>query len=326
MSSPNLIDPKGLKRPLGSHLPLVIIVGPTGVGKTDLAIELAERLDGEIISADSRLFYEGMDIGTAKPPPETRARVPHHLIDVTDPAHAWSLAVFQQAAARAIGDVHERGRLPFLVGGTGQYIHAVIHGWKPPEIAPDASLRKALDSLALSHDPIWLHDRLAMLDPAAARTIDPRNLRRTVRALEVILSTGQRFSSLRVKGGSPYRTLTIGLVRPRLELYARIDARIEAMFADGLLEEVRGLLAKGYSPGLPAMSAIGYCESVAVIQGKMTLEEAQAHMRRLTRVFVRRQANWFKPDDPDIHWFNAGQDVVGDIEALIRRTFLAEAP
>jgi len=317
MSSLESSDPKGLKRPLGSN-PLIVIVGPTAVGKTEISIQLAERLDGEIVSADSRLFYRGMDIGTAKPTPEQRARVPHHLIDVADPDQTWNLAIFQRAATEAIADIRARGKLPLLVGGTGQYVHAVTHGWAPPPTAPYPRLRAILEEIAKMRGNDWLHERLALLDSVAAERIDPRNLRRTVRALEVIFTTGRRFSEQRGQADSPYRLLTIGLTRPRPELYARIDARIEAMFAAGLLDEVGGLLAKGYSPELPAMSSIGYRECAAVLEGCMTLEQARVQMRRLTRVFVRRQANWFKADDSRIKWFGATNDAIDNIEALIR--------
>lgn len=303
---------------------LIVLVGPTAVGKTETAIQLAERLDGEIVSADSRLFYRGMDIGTAKPTAEERRRVPHHLIDVTEPSGTWSLALFQQAAARAIAAIHARGRLPFLVGGTGQYVRAVTHGWTPPASAPNPSLRAALEGLAEKHGGDWLHARLALLDPPAAERIDPRNLRRTVRALEVILVTGRRFSKQRGRGDSPYRTLTIGLTRPRPELYARIDARIEAMFAAGLLDEVAGLLAAGCPPDSPALSAIGYRECLGVLQGRMDAEQAKVEMRRATRSFVRRQANWFKADDPDIHWFQADSTPLEEIEAAIRQFLSAQ--
>jgi tRNA dimethylallyltransferase len=301
---------------------LIVIVGPTAVGKTGFSIELAERLRGEIVSADSRLFYRGMDIGTAKPTVEERARVPHHLIDVADPNETWSLAVFQRAAYVAIASIHKRGRLPFLVGGTGQYIHAVTHGWVPPETGPDARLRTVLEGLAKSLGNDWLHQRLAVLDPVSAGTIDARNVRRTIRALEVIFNTGRKFSDQRRQGERPYRLLTIGLIRPRPELYARIDARIDAMFAAGLLDEVRKLLAQGCLPNLPTLSAIGYRESVAVLDGRMSIQDAKVQMRRLTRVFVRRQANWFKSDDPEIHWFNAGDSHQNEIETLIRTSFL----
>ena len=314
-----------MEKPIRSKLPLIVVVGPTAVGKTALAIRLAESLDGEIISADSRLFYRGMDIGTAKPSPEELARVPHHLIDVSDPNQPWSLAIFQLAALAAIVSIHARGKLPFLVGGTGQYIHAVTHGWKPPEIAPDPALRKILETLALTNGGGWLHDRLALLDPASAQSIDARNIRRTVRALEVVLTTGRRFSDQRGQGESPYHLLMIGLSRPRPELYTRIDARIEAMFAAGFLEEVRQLLAEGVPPDQSTMSAIGYRECVKVLHGRLTLEEAKVQMRRLTRMFVRRQANWFKANDPDIHWFEASPDPRAEIEKLIRSTFFEGA-
>jgi len=300
--------------------PLILLIGPTAVGKTELSLGLAERLDGEIVSADSRLFYRGMDIGTAKPTSKERARVPHHLIDVADPDEVWSLAIFQQKATEIIADIHARGKLPFLVGGTGQYVRAVTQGWTPPEVKPDERLRGELEKLKEEQGADWLHEKLATLDPAAAEKIDPRNVRRTIRALEVILNTGKPFSQQRGQSDSPYKLLNIGLNRPREELYQRVDERIEAMFEAGLLVEVRGLLEKGYSPELPPMSAIGYRECVRVVQGELTTEQAKVEMRRATRVFVRRQANWFKEDDPDIHWFYAGASDLADlVEDFIRR-------
>lgn len=298
--------------------PLIVIVGPTSVGKTEVSIQLAERLGGEIVSADSRLFYRGMDIGTAKPTAKERSQVPHYLIDIVDPDETCSLAVFQHLAAEAIGDIHKRHRLPFLVGGTGQYIHAVTHGWAPPKTKPDDHLRKILGEQAKTNGNEWLHQRLAFLDPPAAKVIDARNLRRTIRALEVIFSTGRRFSDQRGQGESPYRLMTIGLIRPRAELYARVDARIEGIFAAGLLDEVRSLLRRGYSPSLPTMSAIGYRECAAVLRGEISVEEAKVQMRRLTRNFVRSQANWFKQDDEDILWFEAGRTNLDEIEKRIR--------
>lgn len=300
--------------------PLILLIGPTAVGKTELSLGLAERLDGEIVSADSRLFYRGMDIGTAKPTSKERARVPHHLIDVADPDEVWSLAIFQQKATEIIADIHARGKLPFLVGGTGQYVRAVTQGWTPPEVKPDERLRIELEKLKEEQGADWLHEKLATLDPAAAEKIDPRNVRRTIRALEVILNTGKPFSQQRGQSDSPYKLLNIGLNRPREELYQRVDERIEAMFEAGLLVEVRGLLEKGYSPELPPMSAIGYRECVRVVQGELTTEQAKVEMRRATRVFVRRQANWFKEDDPDIHCFYAGASDLADlVEDFIRR-------
>lgn len=298
--------------------PLLILLGPTAVGKTDLAIELALRLGGEVVSADSRLFYRGMDIGTAKPSAQEMCGVRHYLIDVANPDETWSLALFQQEARRVIEDIHQRGRLPLLVGGTGQYVRAVTEGWTPPAVQPDPRLRQILDTLATEHDIYWLHNKLRILDPLTADSIDPRNLRRTVRALEVILTTGQPFSMQRRVAGSPYRLIAIGLKRPRDELYQRVDARIEAMFARGLLDEVQSLIEKGYSPDLPSMSAIGYREAAAVLRGEMTIEEAKTQMKRLTRIFVRRQANWFKETDPAIRWFEVGRVSVEEIAQFIR--------
>ncbi len=304
--------------------PLVVLVGPTAVGKTEIAIELAEKLGGEIVSADSRLFYRGMDIGTAKPTLQERQRIPHHLIDIANPNQTLSLAIFQRMAREAVADMHRRGRLPFLVGGTGQYVRAVTEGWRPPEVAPDPRLRAELGKLAAQNGAAWLHERLRALDTAAAEAIDARNVRRTIRALEVILSTGRRFSEQRGQAKSPYRLITIGLVRPRAELYARIDARIEAMFENGLVGEVHGLMERGYGPELPAMSAIGYRECVRVARGECTVEQAKAEIRRATRVYVRRQANWFKETDPAIRWFRAGDASLSTEIAAYVRTVLHE--
>jgi tRNA dimethylallyltransferase len=299
------------------QLPLILIVGPTAVGKTDLSIQLAERLNGEIISADSRLFYRGMDIGTAKPLPEEQARVPHHLIDIANPDEILSLSVFQQKAAQVIADIHTRNKLPFLVGGTGQYVRAVTQGWTPPEVEPDQALRNELEQQKEQNGIYWLHAKLREIDPEAAGKIDPRNYRRTIRALEVIMTTGKKFSEQRGQSASPYRLLTIGLTRPREELYQRVDERIEAMFANDFLNEVKGLLDKGYSASLPTMSAIGYRECVSVIKGELSEEQAKVQIRRATRVYVRRQANWFKKSDPDIHWFKIDDKVVDLIEKNI---------
>ena len=305
--------------------PLILVVGPTAVGKTQLAVELAEALGGEIVSADSRLFYRGMDIGTAKPSSEERTRVPHHLIDIADPGESLTLANFQEQARHAIADIHARGKLPFLVGGTGQYIRAVVEGWTPPEVAPDPRLRSALDKLGERRGAPWLHARLQVIDPDAAAMIEPGNLRRTVRALEVIFSTGALFSRQRTRAESPYTVLTIGLNRPRPELYARIDARIESMFRAGLVDEVRSLLARGYSEHLPTMSAIGYREVIRLVRGQIDADQARVEMRRATRVFVRRQANWFKESDPSIHWFRPVEDSISRPIAAHIRGWLGDA-
>jgi tRNA dimethylallyltransferase len=301
--------------------PLVLIIGPTAVGKTEFAIRLAKKMNGEIVSADSRLFYRGMDIGTAKPSREELARAPHHLIDIANPDETISLAVFQQKATLAIEDIHARNKLPFLVGGTGQYIRAVTEGWSPPEVEPDEELRGVLEKMKEERGTEWLYAKLTVLDPEAAKNMDLRNVRRTIRALEVIFKTGRKFSAQRGLGESPYQLISIGLTRPREELYARVDMRIDAMFANGFVDEVRELLDKGYSPTLPALSAIGYRECIRVAKGEWTVEQAKVEIRRVTRVFVRRQSNWFKESDPQIRWFDPrAANVIEQIEEYIRNS------
>jgi tRNA dimethylallyltransferase len=297
---------------------LILIVGPTAVGKTELAIRLAEKLNGEIVSADSRLFYKGMDVGTAKPSREELARVPHHLIDIVDPDETLSLAVFQQKASSIITDIHARNKLPFLVGGTGQYVRAVTEGWTPPEVVPNVKLRDELEKMKEEKGVEWLHDKLRTLDEEAASNIDARNYRRTIRALEVIFTTGRKFSAQRGQGESHYHLISIGLTRPREELYRRVDERIDLMFANGFIDEVKELLAQGYSADLPGMSAIGYRECIRVIKGELTIEQAKAEMKRITRVFLRRQGNWFKESDPNIHWFHPDREE--EVEKFIRNS------
>lgn len=301
-----------------SKSPLILIIGATAVGKTELAIKLAEKFNGEILSADSRLFYKGMDIGTAKPSKEEMSRVPHHLIDIVNPDETLSLAVFQQKAKDIIADIHARNKLPFLVGGTGQYVRAVTEGWTPPEVVPNKRMRDELEKMKEAKGIEWLHAKLKGLDEEAAQKIDARNYRRTIRALEVIFTTGKKFSEQRSKSESPYHLISIGLTRPRDELYKRVDERIESMFANGFIDEVKSLLDKGYSPTLPSMSAIGYRECVSVIQGHMSIEQAQAEMKRITRIFVRRQANWFKESDESIKWFHPNNE--REIEEFMRNS------
>jgi tRNA dimethylallyltransferase len=321
---PGQSSPTGPVPPAATQLPqILVLIGPTAVGKTALSLDLAERLNAEIISADSRLFYRGMDIGTAKPTPQDQARVPHHLIDMIEPDQAWSLADFQKQARQAIAEIHKRGRLPLLVGGTGQYVRAVIEGWQVPRVEADPILRAVLENWATEIGAEGLHARLAVLDPLAAERIDYRNLRRTVRALEVTLATGRPFSAQRRRGPSSYNPLLIGLTRRRPELYARLDERIDAMFQAGLVTEVQGLLERGYAPDLPAFSAIGYREVIAHLRGVISRDEAIALIKRNTRIFVRRQANWFKPADPQIHWYEPGPAALDRIEALVR-DWLAE--
>lgn len=297
--------------------PLVMILGPTAVGKTDIAIRIAERVHGEIISADSRLFYRGMDIGTAKPSVADRMRVRHHLIDVAEPNEIWSLVKYQKAARHAAAEIFSSGAVPLLVGGTGQYIRAVVEDWSPPSVIPDQRMRQVLENWADEISALGLHQRLSILDPTAAKKIEPNNLRRSIRALEVIFSTGRRFSELRKRGTPVYDCLQLGIRRPRTELFERIDTRIDAMLANGFIDEVRDLLGQGYSATLPSMSAIGYYEINTYLAGRVTLEEAIMLVKRRTRQYVRRQANWFKANDPGIQWFNFSETIVDDLVSEI---------
>jgi tRNA dimethylallyltransferase len=315
------LEPAGKTKSV-NFIPLVVLLGPTGVGKSDTAIQLAERFKGEIVSADSRLFYRGMNIGTAKPTLEERQRVPHHLIDVADPDQIWSLGIFQREANRAILKISQVGHLPFLVGGTGQFVHSIVEGWSIPAVEPNPHLRKVLSQWAERIGPTEFHRKLAILDPTAAAAVDPSNERRTVRALEVILSTGKRFSEQKKRGHNLYNALLLGLTCPRAELYKRIDERISKMIESGFVEEVQQLLEQGFSPELPTLSAIGYSEMVSYLHGEISLEEAIIIMKRRTRAFVRRQANWFKITDPQIQWFQAGKSTLEDMGDVIDKWLL----
>ena len=292
-------------------IPLVAIVGPTAVGKTRLAVALGPQLHAEVISVDSRQFYRGMDIGTAKPTPEERTQLPHHLIDIADPDETVGLAQFLRLARAAIEDIAGRGKLPFLVGGTGQYMRALLQGWQVPEVSPDPELRADLEQQAASA-PAVLWARLMALDPDAADFIDRRNLRRVIRALEVCLKTGQPFSEQRRRVPPPYRVLQLGLTLERESLYARADARVEAMLAAGLPDEVERLRAAGYGWELPSMSGLGYIQFRPYFAGQATLDEVAARIKLDTHDFIRRQYTWFRLADPHIHWLAAGQNVAQD--------------
>ena len=300
--------------------PLVVIVGPTGVGKTVLSLTLAQTLDGEIVSADSRQIYRGMDIGTAKPTPAEQARVPHHLIDIVNPDADFGLATYQELAYAAVADIARQGHLPFLVGGTGQYIRAVVEGWRIPRVPPDAALRASLYAEAEQHGCQALYERLLKLDPGVAGLIDARNVRRVVRALEVCIKTGRPFSEQRGREPPPYSVLQIGLTMSREALYRRIDARIDAMIAGGLLKEVRKLLENGYDWTLPAMSSLGYLQLKGYFEGTASLAEAIALIKKETRRFIRHQYNWFRLTDDRIHWFDATESPY-----LVARELICEA-
>jgi len=303
-------------------LRLLVLVGPTGSGKSTLAIRLCKELQCEILSADSRYLYQELNIGTAKPSPEELAGTPHHLINVTTIDAPWSLGVYQKEARRTIEELNSRGRLPLLVGGTGQYIRAILQNWEVPAQVPLHDLREAIEAWGERIGFAELHKRLARLDPEAAARIDYRNKRRTIRALEVILATGRRFSDLRTKSSSPYQSLVLGLDWPRELLYQRIDARIDAMLKQGFVDEVRALRDAGKAEALRRMGIIGYAEMLDYLDGAITLEEAVLLIRRNTRVYVRRQANWFKPTDAAIHWINAADpEALERVLDLIRSVF-----
>lgn len=279
---------------------LLVLVGPTAVGKSRLAVELASRLGAEIISADSRQVYRHLDIGTAKPSAAERRQVPHHLIDIAEPDHAYTVAEYVVAAGAAIAAVRRRGRLPLLVGGSGLYVRAVTGGLQIPQVAPDPQFRRELETRAAAEGPHALHGELQRVDPVAAARIDPRNVRRTIRALEVA-----RTQPPLTVAAPPVQARFIGLRLDRTPLYQAIDRRVDSMVARGLVEEVAALHARGLGWDLPAMTGIGYRQFGAYLRGEQPLAEAIQQTKYATHRLVRQQATWFRRDDPQITWFDA---------------------
>lgn len=306
----------------GKFPPLLIILGPTAIGKTGLAIELAKRLDGEIIGADSRQVYQHMDIGTAKPTARQQQLATHHLVDVVTPDENLTLAQYQQHAYTAINDVIQRGKFPMLVGGTGQYLTAVEEGWSIPEVPPNDKLRQVLEAEAVTIGNEAFHQKLVNVDPNAAEKIHPNNVRRVVRALEVYMETGTPISVLQKKQPPPYRLRTLGLRMEREALYAQADKRVELMVVDGFIGEVQSLLDKGYTASLPSMTALGYREIASHIQGKIALDEAIILTKNSTHDFIRRQEIWFRGHDNGILWHNVSKldtnTVLKDVEKWMR--------
>jgi len=296
--------------------PLIVILGPTAAGKTSLSLDLATRFDGEIVGADSRQIYQGMDIGTAKPSAEEQAQVPHHLVDIQPPDRQMALATYQQLAFSAIDAIHKRRRVPFLVGGSALYLRAVTEGLQIPEVAPNPALRAELDAFAQENGRAALHARLQASDPDAAAQIHPNNLRRVIRALEIVQTTGRRKSELESAAPPPYRILKIGLDLPRARLHERIDRRVHEMVDAGLVEEMASLLAAGYSPDLPSFSSLGYREIAAYRRGETTLPEAVERIQIETHRFVRHQYTWFRRI-PDIRWFDVSQTPQTAIRKLV---------
>lgn len=285
--------------------PLVALLGPTASGKSSLALALAGHFRGEIVSADSRLVYRGMDIGTAKPTAAERAGILHHLIDVTTPDMPYDLARWKGEAAAIIADIHRRGRVPFLVGGTAQWTTALLDGWEPPVVPPDPVFRAGMEERAQVEGIGALMDELTTLDSEAAARTGP-NLRRIIRALEVIRATGQPFSAQRGRTEPPYHDVRIGLALPRHILYARIDARVDAMIAAGLVDEVRALLDAGYTLALPAMSGIGYRQVGEYLMGATTFNLMCERIKQATHRYARHQMTWLRRD-VSIHWLDAEQ-------------------
>ncbi|MFW6105490.1 MAG: tRNA (adenosine(37)-N6)-dimethylallyltransferase MiaA [Chloroflexota bacterium] len=286
---------------------MIAIVGPTAVGKTELALHLARYFPIEIISADSRQVYRYMDIGTNKPTPAERESVPHHVIDVVDPDQDFSLAMYQQLAIKALKAIEQKSKLPLLVGGSGLYVWSLLEGWKIPQVPPDQKLRRQLEARAEQEDSHSLYQELYDIDPIATAKIDPSNTRRIIRALEIYHATGQRPSQLQRKEAPDFPMLLIGLTRERSELYRRIDWRVDKMIQMGLVEEIEQLLKRGYSLSLPSMSGIGYKQIGQFLRGEMTLPQAIDKIKYETHRLARHQYAWFRLGDSRIHWFDTSE-------------------
>ncbi|MFC1860122.1 tRNA (adenosine(37)-N6)-dimethylallyltransferase MiaA [Chloroflexota bacterium] len=298
---------------------LVAIIGPTGIGKSKLALRLAQTFEGEIVSADSRQVYCHLDIGVAKPSREELSLVPHHLINIINPDEDFSLAQYQELAYRAIGDIQQRNKLPILIGGSGMYVWSVLEGWGIPPVPPDLELRHTLEEKAATTGKDKLYQELEGIDPLAVQRIDPRNVRRTIRALEVHRSTEAPFSRLQYKQAPPFNILIVGLTTDRAELYRRIDLRVDAMMKQGLVDEVEKLIDMGYDFSMPAMSGIGYKQIGIFLNGGLTLAAATQQIKFETHRLVRHQYNWFRLKDNRIKWFDIQSRIDSEIAELITR-------
>ncbi len=296
---------------------LVAIVGPTGIGKSQLALRLAQTFSGEIVSADSRQVYRHMDIGTSKPSSQELSLVPHHLIDIINPGEDFGLAQYQELAYRAITDIQQRDKLPLLVGGSGLYVWSVLEGWKIPQVPPDPEFRHSLEQKAANLGRDEVYQELMKVDPVAAQRIDRRNVRRVIRALEVCKVSGVPFSQLQTKKAPPFHTLIIGLTTGRKELYRRIDFRVDEMIKRGLVAEVENLVNMGYDFSLPAMSGIGYRQIGLFLKGELTLQVAIPQIKYETHRFVRHQYAWFQLQDKRIKWFDIQSTPDAEISHLI---------
>ena len=299
--------------------PLVAVVGPTASGKSALALRIAEERGGEIVSCDSLQVYRGLDIGSAKAAPEERRRVRHHLIDIKNPDEPFSAADYARLAREALADIRVRGRLPVVAGGTGLYLRALLSGlFEGP--SRDEALRARLEGMGERFGDPRLHRVLRRVDPAAASRIQPTDRLRIIRALEVCRATGRPLSEQHQAGTEPLRGFdvrVIGLSPPRDELRQRIEARTRAMFENGLLHEVRGLLAAGYPPDLRPLRAIGYRQAVAVVQATMTEDEARRSIDTETLQYAKRQRTWFRHQAGEVHWFDSAEKARSEVTAWL---------
>lgn len=274
--------------------PLVALLGPTAAGKTEISLALCERFGGEIVGADSRQIYRGMDIGTAKPTPSEQSRVPHHLVDIRQPNEVLTVAEYQRLAYETIDAIHGRGALPVLVGGTVLYVRAVIEGLRIPEVPPNPALRQELEDLLQRQGRTALYEMLRSKDPATADVIDANNPRRLIRALEIVITTGRSKTELEGAEPPPYAILKVGLCRSRERLHDRIDRRVDRMIELGLVEETKSLIASGYAESLPAMTSLGYREIAAYLRGESTLGEASRQIKLETHRYLRHQDTWLR--------------------------------
>jgi len=300
---------------------LIAIVGPTATGKSNLALSIAHEFGAEVVNADSRQVYRYMDIGTDKPSLMSRAQVPHHLIDIVDPDENFNLAKYKNLATKTIDVIIKRGKLPLLVGGSGLYVWSVLEGWNIPEVAPNYPLRHALESRAANEGIQSLYKELQGIDPLAAGRINPANVRRLVRALEIYEMTGHIPSQLQRKTAPDLFTYIIGLNMERGDLYRRIDERIDIMMQKGLIDETKKLFERGYNSRLSSMSGIGYKQIGEFLEGHIDLPSAIAKIKRDTRRLARHQCAWFRLGDDRIHWIVEG-NAEDEAKTMIRNFVL----
>lgn len=289
--------------------PLLVITGPTAVGKTELSIKIARKVKGEIISADSMQIYKKMDIGTAKITKEDMKEIPHHMLDIVEPDYDFSVAEYQEYVDKLIPEIINRGAIPILVGGTGLYIKAIVEGFLFPEMPNDLKLREKLEKEAKEHGNEYIHQQLEKIDPQMAKKLHPNDLRRVIRGIEVYQQSGKTITYFRKKQEEKperYHSLKIGLTRDREELYQRINQRVDIMMKEGLIEEVKELINSGYNIGETALQGLGYKEIISYLNGDYSIDEAARIIKRDTRHFAKKQLTWFRRDDK-INWFNLSQ-------------------